>query len=613
MAHIHSVVDSNEHFVIDPVTRSITNSLAKKISVMQYDHNSERFTFEIPKLVDGHNMSVCDKVEIHYINVDAVDKTLKSTGVYEVKDIQVSPEDDSVAVFSWLLSRNCTKYAGTLSFLIHFACTTDGVEDYAWNTAIFQSITIGNGMNNGAEVIEPYADIIAQWKADLFGVGDTEEQRLLTVSAEQQAAIAAKGAAVLDSIPDEYEALQTGVDTLFNSVASGIRGNISGTVVRADDVSPVVHNPVVEVHGKNLFNINALEVMPANYTVRISAVDVENNSFTITTAESHDGNGYCGLTNATGNYAPTLRDLCPQLKVGKTYVLSGKTDSRSTFIYLRDVSRSWVFGKPLTITEECLNAKIAMYGLDFAGGEGAGDCVISNIQVEEGTTATEYTPYIDPATVTVARCGKNFWHSRDLSYPRTVSGVTINYDPVSQIYTFNGTSTSPGDIYTVPNGADIMHINAGETWTLKVEVMGGNVDGVATCSGKMSPLVNTAGYTNTIHANTESLYVTKTYTEAADITKMYFYVYASGIVFNNFRCRIQFEPNSKPTAFEKFKDLSEYIPAADGIVSGMTSLSPCMTVLTDTPGVTVDCEYIVDTKTYIDNKISEMLKGGEEA
>lgn len=108
MAHIHGVFDSNEHFVIDPLTMAIANSLSKKIVVMQYDHNSERFTFEIPK-VDGHIMANCDRVEIHYINVDALDKTLKSTGVYKVNDIQLSPDDNSVAVFSWFLSRNCTK------------------------------------------------------------------------------------------------------------------------------------------------------------------------------------------------------------------------------------------------------------------------------------------------------------------------------------------------------------------------------------------------------------------------------------------------------------------------------------------------------------------------
>lgn len=597
MAHIHSVFDSSEHFVIDPVSREITNSLAKKIVVMQNDHNSERFTFEIPK-VDSHNMANCDRVEIHYINIDAADKSLKSTGVYEVEDIQPSPDDNSVACFSWLLSRNCTKYAGTLSFLIHFACTTDGVEDYAWNTAIFQSITIGNGMNNGAEVVEPFPDILAQWKAQLFSASETAVLNVTTAEANALAAIEAAGEAkkqaVLDSIPDEYETLQTGVDTLFNSVASGIGGNASGAVVRVDDVSPVEHTPIVNVHGKNMIPL------PYYHGNNITQQGVE------ITVDEDGVITFNGTALADSAYRLINKG---EIVVNGKYTLSGCNGGSNETYYLQPFidgsgtitvmngSRTYEWNGVLTSLAFFFKAGTVFNNTQFKP------------QLEKGSFATEYTPYIDPSTVKVRRCGKNFWHSRDLSYPRTVSGVTINYDPVLQIYTFNGTSTSPGDIYTVPNGADIMHINAGETWTLKVEVMGGTVDGVQNCSGKMSPLVNTADYTNTIHANTEALYVTKTYPEAADIKKMYFYVYASGIVFNNFRCRIQFELNSEPTTFEKFKDMSEYIPAADGTVSGMTSLSPYMTILTDTDGAIVECEYNIDTKTYIDNKIAEMMKG----
>ena len=129
--------------------------------------------------------------------------------------------------------------------------------------------------------------------------------------------------------------------------------------------------------------------------------------------------------------------------------------------------------------------------------------------------------------------------------------------------------------------------------------MGGSVDGATTCSGKMSPLVNTGDYTNTIHANTESLYNTKTYTEPADIKKMYFYVYASGTVFNNFKCRVQFELSDKPSEFEKSIGIATSIPASDGTCT-VTSVCPTMTILTDTPGVTIEAEYNRDTKTYIE-------------
>ena len=460
---------------------------------------------------------------------------------------------------------------------------------------------------NGSDMITAFTGLMMVEKS-LKDAGATESKTVIRafdeVVSDHVAEFQAKAEQIVQAciatIPEDYTVMEAKV----NDMANAVKGYLSGAVVVADDVSTVEHQPNVWVHGKNLLDTSKIAVQANTDNIYISAVG--EGYIDITTKEAYDGNGHCVTWIK-------LKELCPQMQAGKQYALSGTTTAWNKMIYLKEIDLFWSYGTRQIVTEEMLECTIGFYGLNSIREQGFGTCRISNIQCEEGYDITDYTPYIDPSTVKVRRCGKNFWHSRDLSYPRTVSGVTINYDPNSQIYTFNGTSTAPGDIYTVPNGADIMHINAGETWTLKVELMGGTVDGVASCSGKMSPLVNNSDYTNTIHANAETLYSTKKYTEAADITKMYFYVYASGIVFNNFQCRIQFEPNNKPTEFEKFKELSEYIPAADGTVSGMTSLSPNMTILTDTEGVIVECEYNMDTKTYIDRKISELLKGSGEA
>jgi hypothetical protein len=159
MAHTHSVIDADKHFVIDSVTRAITNQ-SEKLALIQGDHNSEQFTFEIPKTVDGHDMTLCNKVEVHYLNVSLADRTT-TEGLYLVSDLKA--EDDTVT-FSWLISGNATKYAGKLSFVVKFKCVTDGVIDYVWNTAIFEGISISNGINNTDAVVEEYADILAEWE-----------------------------------------------------------------------------------------------------------------------------------------------------------------------------------------------------------------------------------------------------------------------------------------------------------------------------------------------------------------------------------------------------------------------------------------------------------------
>ena len=70
MAHKHSVYDSDTHFSINPMTRVLKNESSSKKSVVQYDHNSERFTFEIPRYIEEHDMLLCNVVHIHYININ---------------------------------------------------------------------------------------------------------------------------------------------------------------------------------------------------------------------------------------------------------------------------------------------------------------------------------------------------------------------------------------------------------------------------------------------------------------------------------------------------------------------------------------------------------------
>lgn len=164
MAHKHSVYDTDTHFSINPITRALKNEASGKVSVIQFDHNSERFTFEIPRKVEDHDMSLCNVIQIHYINIDSQTKA-KNVGVYEVDDMQVSPESDDVVILSWLISQNATQLVGSLNFLIRFACVTDGTVDYVWNTAIYSGISVSSGIYNGEAVVEEYADILAQWEA----------------------------------------------------------------------------------------------------------------------------------------------------------------------------------------------------------------------------------------------------------------------------------------------------------------------------------------------------------------------------------------------------------------------------------------------------------------
>ena len=144
MPHAHPVVDSDSRFVIDSTTREITTS-SSKTELIQGDHQSERITFEIPKIVEGHDMSLCDRIEIHYINTDKKTKAT-SKDVYIADDVTV---DGDKLTFTWLISSNATKYQGALNFTIIFMCLDDeGNYTYKWSTEICKLLTVGVSIYN---------------------------------------------------------------------------------------------------------------------------------------------------------------------------------------------------------------------------------------------------------------------------------------------------------------------------------------------------------------------------------------------------------------------------------------------------------------------------------
>ena len=126
MAHVHSVYDTDTHFLIDPTTRKIENESQKKVMLIQGDHNSERFTFECPRFIEGHVMMECTDIEVHFVNTETTNKPAVnvSKGFYTVTDKELSQDSEEVVVFTWLIAGSATKYIGELSFGISFICKT---------------------------------------------------------------------------------------------------------------------------------------------------------------------------------------------------------------------------------------------------------------------------------------------------------------------------------------------------------------------------------------------------------------------------------------------------------------------------------------------------------
>lgn len=193
MAHSHQVVDDDKRFIIDSATRTISNPATNKLILIQHDHNSEIFTFELDKVIEGHDMTKCNCVQVHYINY-AEKFREKNAGVYEITDVKTNEFNKDKIIFTWLISDYATRYAGSLQFLIKFACLdADDITTYSWHTDIYKDVTISTGIENSEIITSPLPDIIATWKEDIYntnyayeaakdhGFTGTEEEWLLSL------------------------------------------------------------------------------------------------------------------------------------------------------------------------------------------------------------------------------------------------------------------------------------------------------------------------------------------------------------------------------------------------------------------------------------------------
>lgn len=178
-----------------------------------------------------------------------------------------------------------------------------------------------------------------------------------------------------------------------NTVANALKGTAQGASVTLDDVSPLEHPVSVKVQSKNLVDYSKISGYNSD------TVSVDGNVVTIAA-----GN------NGWGLILSGVRDF---LEVGKAYTFSFASltglDTTTYKGYGFEIKykdntgpslSGYIVGTaPLTIT-----IKKEVYALYFRTGWGADideDIVITGIQIEEGSAATEYTPFVPVTGVTL--------------------------------------------------------------------------------------------------------------------------------------------------------------------------------------------------------------------
>jgi hypothetical protein len=352
---------------------------------------------------------------------------------------------------------------------------------------------------------------------------------------------------------------------------------MSGAVVFADDVSPVEHNPAVKVRSKNHFNI-------ANYKTEkdysngktICAISTDNlvigRTYTVFSAVPMQ---WFKISNAATGYS------CVGIQ-NDTVGLTSYTFTHQRNVNIAESEELYIYVNNLE--------KTAMY--DTAIMESMGICIV------EGSVTTDYIPYIDPSTVTVRRCGKNLLNPNGGS--SSGKGLTFTNNGNGS-FTVKGTATAAASFGLTKLSTNPMYLHEGVTYTQSVIVLAGSMTGVA-----VAPSVEdgSGNVTWNYFSNNE----TKTPEKHYKFRGYEVYVENGRTVDLTFK--VQLKVGSLATGFETYKEAAEYIPFSDGTVSGLTSVSPNMTILTDTEGAIVECEYNRDTNKVIEKLTNAIIALG---
>lgn len=184
----HIIVDPDSRFIINADDRSITNASGERLTIMQYDHNSERVTFELPRYIEGHDMSLCDLVMVLFDNTSkgtSVSTRNVTSGVYKITDLAVDKNDPEKLTFTWLIGSESTQYNGTLKFQLEFSCYENektGVPSYNWHTDQCQMIDILPTLNSADNMVTYYPNVITDMDSRLTALetNGVPENRLAT-------------------------------------------------------------------------------------------------------------------------------------------------------------------------------------------------------------------------------------------------------------------------------------------------------------------------------------------------------------------------------------------------------------------------------------------------
>jgi hypothetical protein len=403
---------------------------------------------------------------------------------------------------------------------------------------------------------------------------------------------------ILENVPKVYEA---GRGSIKNEVANALKGSASGEVVALKDVSPLEHGLGVRVSSKNLADIYAFSaygmISPSLTNSYGTTISTTEPSDSVEIVQSQTGNQTSVTSYTNGYFCIGFRN---HFKDGDKITLSfdleikeNPLNAKVWKLFMKGTSG----GQDVSITSGRISMVIEWSNKDdgkpYVEIRNAGcSCVISNIQLEKGTTATAYTPFVpDVGAVKVKAQGVNIIDITEMLNNQLVD---------------NGDGT-----YTITKNGDggLRFANWANINIPKRTEVAVNIDFIEIGCEPIESVLTIQFMTDdenidtTIGLTPENV-PRSFYFSTKNLTKARFCLSSKNkdgeyVKFKNF----QFEYGTAATEYEPYIEPVEYAVNADGTVEGVKSISPATTLTTDTVGALIEVDYNRDI-----NKAFEELR-----
>lgn len=372
-----------------------------------------------------------------------------------------------------------------------------------------------------------------------------------------------------------------------NNFAGAIRNTVSGDVIKVSDVSPIEHELEVKVKSGNKFenyvDFSTIASVDAGYEeyYTIEVVD----DVIIVTPKSHN----LDLINL-----PALNVLCPNIP----------SDTKATFYFEVETEETAIknnayIATPAKDIYQGIETLIEYPWSDYSTGYAKtylyfGTSVTKPLKIKNLKIGipTDEPAIEDLTTVSVTAQGKNIlpfpyvnaseWQSGGITY-------TVNND--GSVHA-KGTTTGTSVFRLATDGVDLKDgvsyvVSCGHL-TRKIYVTYN--DGSGQSDSYWGNLNNAAPLVWKKEYKLKSVNIQ--YLSAGS--------YIDEVIYP------QIEVGEVATEYEPYVEPFTVSANADETVKGLMSISPSMTLMTDTADVTIDLAYNADTKMYIDNKFNEL-------